>query len=227
MPTPLFKIITIHPQFVQTYFSFGAFHSAITKEKAQIEVQNLRQFSKDKHGTIDSRPFGGGDGMVLRPDCLASAVKAHPKKAHVIMPSPCGKKWDQKQAERLLTIPKDIIFICGRFGGVDQRFVENYVDEQFSIGDFILCGGELAALSMIESSIRLIPGVLGHPQSSVHESFSSEYEGKLEHPLYTRPSEFEGISVPKVLQSGNHQDISKWQQEQRLKLTEKLRPDLK
>lgn len=217
--------ISIHPQFIYSYFQFGVLKSAQEKNLISIESINLRNYAIDKHGSIDSRPYGGGDGMVMRPEPLAAAVKTI-ENPYVILTSPRGKIWKQSEAKRLLKIEKPLIFICGRFGGVDERFIEKYVDEEISLGDFILSGGELATLAIIDSMIRFIPEVLGHEESAQIDSFSEQLEGKLEFPLYSKPQTFEGSEVPEVLLSGNHKAIEEWRDAESQRITKKCRPDL-
>lgn len=204
---------------------FGTFRAAQDKGHAEIQSINLRDYAVDKHGSIDSKPYGGGDGMVLRPEPLAAAVHAI-ENPYVILTSPRGKVWQQSDAQRLLKLDKPIVIVCGRFGGVDERFITNYVDEEISVGNFILSGGELAALVMMDSLLRLIPGVLGNEESSQIDSFSQNLKGQLEHPLYSKPALFENMEVPSVLLSGNHKEIDAWRKQESLKTTAKLRPDL-
>lgn len=221
-----FHFVSVHPQFIESYWQFGTFKSAQDKGLVNLNAINLRTYAVDKHGSVDARPYGGGDGMVLRPEPLASAVNAIPNNPYVILTSPRGKMWQQSDVARLRTMDRPIVFVCGRFGGVDERFIERYVDEEISIGDFILSGGELAALTICDSVIRTIPGVLGHEESALLDSFSPKISGHLEHPLYTKPATFEDLEVPPVLLSGNHQAIEDWRQDQSRKLTKKHRPDL-
>ena len=230
---PRFSIITIHPQFVASYFKFGVIRAAHDKNLATIEAVNLRDFAVDKHGTIDDHPYGGTDSMVFRPEPLADAVRSLQKnnvnnqqKPYVLLTSPSGKIWNQDDAQRLSKLDRSIAIVCGRFGGIDERFVRRYVDEEFSIGDFILTGGELPALMMVDSILRLIPGVLGNSNSPIFDSFSQGLGGLVEHPLYTRPPVFEGEEVPPVLLSGDHKKIEEWRQKEGLEKTKKTRPDL-
>jgi tRNA (guanine37-N1)-methyltransferase len=218
--------VSIHPKFIEAYWQFGTFKSAQDKNLANLYSINLRDFAVDKHGSVDSRPYGGGDGMVLRPEPLANAVKAIPNNPYVILTSPRGKIWQQSDAERLRVIGRPLVFICGRFGGVDERFIENYADEEISIGNFILSGGELAALSVCDSILRLVPGVLGHEESSQIDSFSKKLGGQLEHSLFTKPPVFEDREVPPILLSGHHKAIEDWRLQESQRLTKKHRPDL-
>lgn len=209
-------IITIHPNFIKTYSEFGVFKSAIQKQIVNIEVINLRDFAIDKHGTIDDKPYGGGEGMVLRPEPLANAIKSIKTNPYVILTSPHGELWTNYKAQEFSkfiqnnNLDKAFVWICGRFSGIDQRFIDLYVHKQISIGEYIISGGELAALVIIDSILRFIPGVLGKKESAQKDSFCKEFKGGLEYPLYTRPQIFEGHQVPQVLLSGNHNKIKKW-----------------
>ncbi len=219
-------VVSIHPQFIEAYTHFGVLKAALSKNKVSFHICNLRDHAVDKHGSVDDRPYGGGDGMVLRPEPLAAAVKNIPGNPYVLLTSAKGKAWTQADARRLLHMDRPLVFICGRFGGVDERFIENYVDEQVSMGDFIVSGGELPALMMIDSILRLVPDVLGHSESAHVDSFSEGLKGLLEHPLYTKPQVFEDSAVPDVLLSGDHQAIERWRQKEALRVTRELRPDL-
>lgn len=222
------NFITIHPDFIESYFKFGVFSSASKKKLVNLNVINLRDHAVDKHGTVDDSPFGGGDGMVLRPDVLKSSIE-NIKSGVVIYAGPTGQKFDQKAAEKLkskLDSGESITFVCGRFGGVDQRFLDQYVDEQYSMGDFIISGGELPSLIISDAVLRLVPGVLGNSESYENDSFSSSLNGMLEYPLYTKPRDFEGQTVPDVLVSGNHKLIHEWKVKESKKRTQNLRPDL-
>jgi len=163
--------------------------------------------------------------MVLRPEPLRDALRASPD-AHVIATSPGGKLFSQQDARRLLALAKPLTFVCGRFGGIDQRFIDKYVHEEFSIGDFVVSGGELPSLIIADAVLRLIPGVLGNPASAADDSFGESSPSLLEHPLYTRPPVFEGVSVPDVLLSGDHAKIAAWRKEKALERTRRQRPDL-
>ena len=219
--------ISIHPEFINAYKSFGVFASAERQSLAKIDVFNLRNYAKDRHGSVDDRPYGGGDGMILRPDILAKSICTLPyEKPIVIFTSPCGKPFTQGDANRLLALNKPLALVCGRFGGCDQRFIDQYVDEEFSLGDFVISGGELPCLSIADSILRLIPGVLGHRESAAYDSFGTAMKNQLEGPQFTRPLEFEGQAVPEVLRSGNHKDIETWRRMQSSELTKRLRPDL-
>jgi len=224
--TKQYSIITVHPRFVNTYRDFGVLRSAIEKFAATVSVVDLRDYAVDKHASVDAAPYGGGDGMVIRPEPLRDALAAMSIKPYVIYTSPSGKRWTQADVQRLATMDQPIAFVCGRFGGVDQRFIDQYVDEEFSLGDFVVSGGELPVLMMLDSIVRLLPGALGNEASSGSDSFASGMQGMLEYPLYTRPPEFEGHSVPEVLLSGDHEKIRRWRNEQSFERTKRLRPDL-
>ena len=187
--------------------------SFTSENPVNFEVSNLRDFSSDKHRTVDSRPYGGIDGMVLRVDVLARAVEQHPQD-YVISSSPRAEQYfSQRHAYQLLEIlrDRDLCFVCGRFSGFDQRFEDNFIHASYSLGDFIASGGELPCLMIAEAVLRLYPGVLGSPQSYQDDSFAHNYEpGHLEHPLYTKPRTFRGQSVPAELLSGDHKTIEKW-----------------
>jgi len=221
-----FSFITVHPAFIEAYMRFGVFASAQRKGLASAEAVDLRRFAVDKHGSIDASPYGGGDGMVLRPEPLADALKSLSGKPRCILTSPSGKLWTQADGARLARSGESIAFICGRFGGVDQRFIDAYVDEELSVGDYVVSGGELPALMMADSILRLIPGVLGNETSAANDSFGSGMAGLLEYPLYTRPEIFEGKSVPPVLLSGDHAAVAAWREREAREKTRQLRPEL-
>jgi tRNA (guanine37-N1)-methyltransferase len=209
-----FAFITVHPQFIENYFAFGVCRSAMEKKIVNLRAVNLRDFAIDKRGTIDDHPYGGGDSMVMRPEPLRDALKQLPENAHVILTTPAGKIWSQEDAQRLALFDRPITFICGRFAGLDQRFVDLYVDEELSMGNFVVSGGELPALMMADATLRQIPGVLGNRASAENDSFMPSMDGGLEYPLYTRPEIFEGQPVPPVLLQGNHAHIEAWRKEQ-------------
>ncbi len=247
----LIDIITIFPEVVRPYFSESILKRARDKGKLQVRVHNLRDYTLDKHKKVDDRPFGGGPGMVLSPEPIFRAVekiglrvKGSPfaiqqqnngkasgdrkglrqkkRKTKIILLSPKGKKLDQKMALGLSS-QEHLILICGHYEGVDERVRKYLVDEEVSIGDYVLTGGELAAMVLSDCLARLIPGVLGHDESNKSESFCA---GLLEYPQYTRPASFRGKNVPKILLSGNHQEILTWRKEEAVKITKKRRPDL-
>lgn len=212
-----FYIITIFPHIFESYFSESIIKRAKEKKLVDIDVVNLRDFTVDKHKTVDDTPFGGGAGMILKVkpiyDCVESLklkIKNEKLKVRTILFSAKGKKYTQADAVRLSKYD-ELIFICGRYEGVDERVAENIADEEISIGDYVLTGGEIPAMVVADSIIRLIPGALGNEESPKDESHSEE--GYLEYPQYTRPENFEGWKVPEVLLSGNHKEIEKWRKE--------------
>lgn len=222
-------IVTVHPRIVEAYDQFGVLAAARTKGVALVTPVDLRNYAVDKHGSVDASPYGGGDGMILRPEPLAAAIEALAAsgvKPRVLLTTPAGKPWVHAEALRHAANPEPLAIVCGRFGGIDERFIERYVDEEYSIGDVVLAGGELPALMMAESILRHMPGVLGHAESAALDSFGEALGGGLEHPLYTRPPEFQGMKVPDVLLSGDHAAIAAWRREQALKKTRARRPDL-
>lgn len=194
------------------------------KRKVTIRVHDLRMYTTDKHKKVDDRPFGGGPGMVMTPQPFFDAVKKikGKRKAKVILMSPAGKPLTQKLA-RSLVKQKNLILLCGHYEGIDERVREKLVDESISLGDYVLTGGEIPAMVMIDCLTRLVPGVLGKEASLEDESFE---DGLLEYPHYTRPANFRGIKVPDVLLSGNHLAINKWRKEQARRVTRRNRPDL-
>jgi tRNA (guanine37-N1)-methyltransferase len=219
-----FDIITIFPKVFQPIFNESMIRRAQEKKKVAIHVHDLRAFTQDKRKTVDDRPFGGGPGMVLMAQPLFDAIKKIKgrKKAKVILTCPTGKPLTQALARRLAQ-EKHLIIICGHYEGVDERVREALVDETISIGDYVLTGGEIPAMVLIDCVTRLIPGVLGKAESLVQESFE---ENLLDHPQFTRPANFRGMKVPDVLLSGNHQQVNKWRLEQSRARTQQWRPDL-
>jgi len=216
-------IITIFPEIF-----FGPFDASIVKRArdkglVEINVINLREFTSDKHRSVDDRPYGGGPGMVMTPEPIFKAVESvRTPNSKVLLMAPQGEVFKQKIAAELKD-EQHLIFICGHFEGIDDRVRQGLVDREISIGDYILSNGNLAAMVISDAIIRLLPGALGCDQSVVLESFS---EGLLEHPQYTRPLVFRDMEVPEVLLSGNHKKIEHWRHEQSLKLTKQKRPDL-
>jgi tRNA (guanine37-N1)-methyltransferase len=217
-------VITIFPAMFESVLTTSIIKRAQEFSAAKIKIHDLRDWATDKHRVVDDRPYGGGPGMVLKVDVLHAAIsdlkKQHPESL-VILLTPQGKKYSQKQAEQL-SAEKNLILVAGHYEGFDDR-IRKYVDLEISIGDYVLTGGELPAMVVIDSVIRLLPGVLGDENSAPTDSFSS---GGLSHPQYTRPEEFEGEKIPAVLLSGNHQQIEEWRQEQAKKRTKSRRPDL-
>ena len=213
------SIITLFPEVFEPILNSSILKRAQKKGKVKFELINLRNFGEGKHQVVDDRPYGGGAGMLFRADILAKAL---PKTGHVILTSASGKPYKQKGAQRLSKL-NHLIIVCGHYEGVDQRFVDKHVDEEISIGDYVLTGGEIPAMIIIDSIVRLIPGVLKKPEAVENESFSTNL---LEYPHYTRPEKWEGKKVPKVLLSGNHAEIEKWRKEQSVEKTKKIRPDI-
>lgn len=205
-----FHFITVHPTFVRAYFEFGALRRLSSQGNAEFEAIDLRDFATDGRGSVDDRPYGGGDGMVLRPEPLAAALSACPKDSHVILTDPRGTVFRHEHARALANDPRPQVWVCGRFSGVDERFIEHHVETLYSLGPFVMSGGELAALAMVDAAVRWIPGSLGHPRSAAEDSFSEDLGGRLEHPLYTRPEVYQGSAVPEVLLSGDHRAIADW-----------------
>ena len=220
-----FDIVSIFPEMFKSPFSDSILKRAIDNNLVEIRCHDLREYSLDKHRRVDDYPFGGGPGMIMSVEPIARAIEEVKKDrpgGRSILLSPAGSRFDQKKAEELSQI-EELILVCGRYEGVDERVNQNIVDEEISIGDYVLSGGEIAAMVIVEAVSRLIPGVLGDEYALDEESFSPDL---LEYPQYTRPREFQGNSVPEVLVSGDHKKIRAWQHEQALKKTARQRPDL-
>ena len=219
-----FDIITLFPQMFSSVFSESLVKKALEKNFLKINLINLRDFASDKHKTVDDKPYGGSVGMIFKVDILAKAIRSRKKiskKVKIILLSPQGKIFTQKKAKELSKFDQ-IILICGHYGGVDER-IKKFIDEEISIGDYILTGGEIPAIVLIDSVTRLIPKVVGNQSSLAEESLEKNL---LKYPQYTKPAEFEGFKVPKILLSGDHKKIESWQQQKSLEKTKKLRPDL-
>lgn len=235
-------ILTLFPEYFKPLLECGIAGAAFRGERSdslkfEMKFVNIRDFSRTKYKSVDDSPYGGGPGMVMRADILKDALIEGVKEAggyqdlselHVIYTSPRGKVWNNQVARKfgteVLSHPsRDVVFICGRYEGVDERFLEKYVDEYYSLGDFVLTGGEPAVLTMLDSSVRFVPGILGNKLSSEDDSFE---DGMIEFPQYTKPAEFEGMDVPEVLMNGHHKKIREWQDEQKKLMTQKHRPDL-
>jgi tRNA (guanine37-N1)-methyltransferase len=216
-------ILTLYPEMFPGHLSFSLSGKAMERGDWSLDTVQIRDFAEDRHRTVDDTPAGGGAGMVLKPDILAKAIDsvAYDTRPRLLM-SPRGKPLTQKRVRELAS-GDGVVIVCGRFEGVDQRVIDGRQLEEVSIGDYILSGGEPAALTVLDSVIRLLPGVMGNIHSGTNESFE---HGLLEHPHYTRPQVFEGSEIPAVLTSGNHAAIEKWRLEQSLRLTEERRPDL-
>lgn len=239
-----FHVVTIFPEFFRGPLDHGVLSKAMGAEKVEVLLHDLRTWTNDRHRTVDDRPFGGGEGMLLKPEPLFDAVEAiwpeRPAKSamagaaegegarkRVVLLSAQGIRFDQAMARRFAALD-ELLLICGRYEGVDERVATHLVDDEISVGDFVLSGGELAAAMVIDVVARLIPGVLGNEASSVQESFgaSAAEIGVLDCPQYTRPAEFRGWKVPDVLLSGNHAEIRKWREHTAREKTARMRPDL-
>lgn len=227
-----FDIITIFPEFFGAAFDYGIIRRARAAGLVEIGTHDLRRWTSDKHRMVDDRPFGGGDGMVLKPEPIFAAVEEltgagsradYPPGTRVVLLSPQGQVLDHSLAAEMAQGSEQVVVICGRYEGVDERVAETLVTDEISIGDYVLSGGEPAAIVLIDSVVRLVPGALGSDTSAVNESFTA---GLLDCPQYTRPPEFRGLRVPDVLVSGNHSEIARWRHEAALKKTERNRPDL-
>lgn len=217
-------ILTLYPEMFPGHLAFSLAGKALERSQWSIETIQIRDFAEDRHRTVDDTPAGGGAGMVLKPDILAKAidhVSENDNRPRLLM-SPRGKPLTQQRV-RELAAGDGMVIVCGRFEGVDQRVIDARELEEVSIGDYILSGGEPAALTLLDAVIRILPGVMGNALSGTHESFE---DGLLEHPQYTRPQVFEGRDIPAVLTSGNHAAIDKWRLEEARKLTAERRPDL-
>jgi tRNA (guanine37-N1)-methyltransferase len=220
-------VLTLFPEMFSGVFGHSILHKAAEKSAVQYNVVNFREYADNKHQTVDDYPYGGGAGMVLKPQPLFDAVaalkeQAASKETRVILLCPQGKRYDQKTAEEYAK-EKHLIFVCGHYEGYDERIREHVVTDEISIGDYVLTGGELGAMVVIDSVVRLLPEVLGNEESHMKDSFST---GLLEHPHYTRPSDFRGMKVPEVLISGNHKLIEEWRNKEALRRTLLRRPDL-
>lgn len=222
----LFQILTTFPEMIEVVAGTSILGKACQRGLIDVEAVNLRDFTSDKHKTTDDAPFGGGPGMVMKPEPVFEAVETQlarrPGKPRILLMTPQGCRFDQSMAEELAR-ESHIIMICGHYEGVDERIREHLVTDEVSIGDFVLTGGEQAALIVLDAVARLLPGVLGDESSPESESFSS---GLLEYPQYTRPADFRGHKVPDVLLSGNHAEIRKWRRAQALERTLARRPDM-
>jgi tRNA (guanine37-N1)-methyltransferase len=225
-------VLTIFPEFFGQVFDFGIIRRARSANIVEINVHDIREFAVDKHKMVDDRPFGGGDGMVLKPEPIFAAIEsllgagdknAYPSGTKVVLLSPQGRPFQQSVAAELTDKIERLVLICGRYEGVDERVNETLVNEEISIGDYVLSGGEPAAVVIVDSIVRLLPEALGSETSAGNDSFSN---GLLDCPQYTRPAEFRGIRVPEVLLNGNHAEIEKWRREKALEKTRLVRKDL-
>jgi tRNA (guanine37-N1)-methyltransferase len=227
-----FDIITIFPDFFREPIDCGILRRARNAGLVEVKAHDLRQWTTDKHHVVDDRPFGGGDGMILKPEPIFTGVEAltgasrkedFPPRTRVILLSAQGQVFSQPLAQDLSQNTSRIVLLCGRYEGVDERVAEALATDEVSIGDYVLSGGEPAAMVLIDAVVRLLPGALGSETSALFESFS---EGLLDHPQYTRPPEFRGMKVPEVLLSGNHAEIERWRKEAAIAKTRRKRPDL-
>ncbi|QOR36068.1 tRNA (guanosine(37)-N1)-methyltransferase TrmD [Clostridium sp. 'deep sea'] len=218
-------VLTLFPEIINEPLKHSIIAKALDKDIFKIEIINIRDFATDKHRTADDYPYGGGAGMVMKPDPIFKAfdyVKERNESFKTIFMTPQGNVLTQKKVKTLAT-QENIVILCGHYEGVDERVRQTLVDEEISIGDYVLTGGELPALVLIDAVARYLPGVLGNADSLVEESFS---QNSLDYPQYTRPSEYRGMKVPEVLLSGHHQNIAKWRTEQAKIRTKSRRPDL-
>jgi tRNA (guanine37-N1)-methyltransferase len=216
-------ILTLFPDICRAPLGESIMKRAQENGIVDLRIHNLRDWTTDKHHIVDDAPFGGGQGMVMKPEPIFAAVEGLRNKAsRVVLMSPAGHRFDQRTATQLSREPH-LIIICGHYEGVDHRVIEHLVDLEISIGDYVLTNGAIAAVVLVDAIVRLLPGALGHEQSAVDDSFN---HGLLEAPQYTRPAEFRGWKVPQVLLSGNHAEIAKWRKEQAIKRTGENRPDL-
>lgn len=225
-----FHVLTIFPEFFDGPFAFGVVGKAVAAGRVQIRIHDLRQWTYDRHRTVDDRPFGGGEGMLLKPGPIFEAVESiwpdgQRSGRQVILLSAQGSRFNQAMA-RELSSQSELLLICGRYEGVDERVAEHLADREVSIGDYVLSGGELAAAVVVDAVARLIPEVLGNAQSAVQESFSGDGPALLDCPQYTRPAEFRGWTVPETLLSGDHAAIRRWREHAARAKTARMRPDL-
>jgi tRNA (guanine37-N1)-methyltransferase len=227
-----FDIITIFPEFFDQVIDCGILRRARNAGLVEVKAHDLRQWTTDKHHVVDDRPFGGGDGMILKPEPIFAGVEALtgasrkedlPAKTRVMLLSAQGEVFSQALAQDISQNTSHVVLLCGRYEGVDERVAEALVTDEVSIGDYVLSGGEPAAAVVVDAVVRLLPGALGSETSALYESFS---EGLLDYPQYTRPPEFRGIKVPDVLLSGNHAEIERWRKEAAIEKTRRKRPDL-
>ena len=219
-------IVSLFPEMVSTIGEYGVVGRAQDRSLIKLDIENPRDHTSDAHRTVDDRPYGGGPGMVMKFEPIAAALRAvaenMPKGCPRVYLSPQGQVFDQAMAKRLAALP-GIIFLAGRYEGIDERLIETHIDEEISLGDFVLSGGEIAAMAVVDAVVRLLPGVLGDDESALQDSFM---DGLLDHPHYTRPEEIEGKQVPDVLMSGDHAEIARWRNKQALGRSFLRRPEL-
>lgn len=221
-----FIVLSLFPEFMEAFFSHGMIGRAADKGLISPMAKNIRDFARDRHNTVDDRPYGGGSGMVMTPDPLEDAVGWAREKspdARVVLMTPQGEPFTQRKAVELAGRDEGLILVCGRYEGIDERVIARQVDEEISMGDFVMTGGEVSAMAVIDATARMIPGVLGNQGSSQADSFMDQ---RLEHAQYTRPESFSGMDVPDVLLSGNHERIRQWRKRSSLERTFIKRPDL-
>lgn len=229
-----FAVVSLFPEIFQNYFNYGVVGRAVQNKLVMIDYYNPRDYSDCKHRTVDDKPYGGGAGMVLKPEPIGKAIEAAKNKLilnsqnplKVIYLTPQGKLLNQNILKSFVDNNQSLVLLTGRYEGLDERVINKYVDEEYSIGDYVLSGGELAALVILDGLIRLMPGALGDQDSALNESFSDNLFGLLEYPQYTRPVNYCGDEVPAVLQSGDHQRIRRWREKQVIGRTWLRRPDL-
>ncbi len=221
-------IVTLFPELFQDFLEVSFVKRARAGAQLEVHLEPLREHGIGRHRSVDDTPYGGGSGMVIRVDCLLDAIEAAESvlggRCHRVLLTPQGEPFRQPVAQRLVQQER-LVLVCGRYEGFDER-VRDFVDAELSLGDFVLTGGEVAAMAIIEACVRLLPGVLGNAQSSAEESFSPSCGGLLEYPQYTRPASFRGRDVPEVLKSGDHQRIETWRRTQATERTRRRRPDL-
>jgi tRNA (guanine37-N1)-methyltransferase len=218
-------VITLFPEMVEQVVNYGVIGRAADQNLLDLQCWNPRDYTVDKHRTVDDRPYGGGPGMLMKVQPLEEtiqAVREKSPKAQLVYLSPQGKPVDQDMLAKQVDA-QSVIFLCGRYEGIDERLIQREVDQEWSIGDYVISGGELAAMVCIDAMTRLIPGALGHEKSAQQDSFS---DGLLDYPHYTRPEEYKGMKVPEVLMNGNHRHIEDWRERQSLGRTWQRRPDL-
>ena len=217
----IFNILTIYPDFFKSFYDHGLIKKGLEKKLISFNILDIRKFTSDKHNRVDFKTYGGGPGMVLQYQPIKDALNTI-KNGKCYLLSPQGKALTQNKLNEL-SKEKEVTFICGRYEGIDERIIESYVDEEWSIGDYVVSGGELPVMSMIDATVRLLPGVLGHKDSAAEDSF---FQGLLDCPHYTRPEDYQGRPVPSVLLSGHHAEIRRWRLKQALGRTWQRRPDL-
>jgi tRNA (guanine37-N1)-methyltransferase len=231
-----FDLLTIFPEFFTGPFDFGIIRRARQEGLIEIAIHDLRSFTADKHHVVDDRPFGGGDGMLLKPEPIFRAVEsllaekdrieAKSGGTAVVLLSPQGRLFDQRKAEAFARECSRVILICGRYEGVDERVAEHLVTDEISIGDYVLTGGEMPAMAIVDAVTRLLPKALGSETSATNDSFATDSSGLLDYPHYTRPADFRGWRAPEVLISGHHGEVARWRRRAALLKTLRMRPDL-